>query len=386
MRRALVTALLAGFVLSSAGCPDQLVLYLTAGVLRLNVSTDGKGEQVIEETRTGAAVYNTQQPVTHAVPSNRAAGPSSGPVSASLSGTVFALTEPGGLLQLDLQPQVAQVVVRSLATGHRLRAGVASPGNQFLYLASSGPQSGTTLTPSVLIVNGGTFQTAGSIALQSNLISRAMAITPDGKYLYVAGNLAAQVFTDPSAVVCQVIDTGSRTVVKTLTFPGSRPRPEIVMSPDGGRVYITAPEGVAVIDVLTQTHSHTITDPGLVSSGSPAHIAIHPDGATLYLAPVDGPAAPRRSGIAVMDLATSTRVQHIPLAELQTMAMVVTADGAHLVVDHIVTNPATGLNDFPALEFFSLPSGALATSKPWTGSRDTPLTVHSLIAMPPREP
>jgi hypothetical protein len=68
------------------------------------------------------------------------------------------------------------------------------------------------------------------------------------------------------------------------------------------------------------------------------------------------------------------------------MAMAVTADGQYLVVDHIVRDPATGLNDFPSLEFFSLPSGALAASKPWSGSRDTPLTVHRLIPLPPETP
>jgi DNA-binding beta-propeller fold protein YncE len=381
MKRLSLLVLLTAVVLTSTGCPQDAIAFLTGAILRLDVTTDGLGGYVVEETPEGSRQINPGQPIREVVsdPFDGRNDPSSTGTIQALPQTAFVLTDTGGLLQLNVEPQAAQVVVRSLATGHRLRAGVASPDDQFLYLASSGPQNASGLAPMVLIVNRSTFQTAGSVALPSNFIVNAMTITPGGKFIYAAGNLAAQVFTDPSAVVCHVIDTASRTLVHTFTFPGSRPRPEIVASPDGARIYVTEPDGVAVIDVLTQTHSHTIEVLDLKTSGTSAHIAINPSGTTLYVAPLF-------TGIGVYDLATSTHVGDIDLDELSTMAMAVTADGRRLVVDHIVRDPATGLNDFPRLEFFNLPSGALAVSKPWTGPRDPPITVHSLTPLPPSLP
>jgi DNA-binding beta-propeller fold protein YncE len=289
----------------------------------------------------------------------------------SSSRTLFALNPDGELFQLDTE---SQTVVRSLGTGERLRAGLASPGNEFLYLASSGPQTSSTPTPSILIINPATLQAAGSIPLPATVSPMAMALTPDGKYLYVAGELTAA----PNGPACQVIDVNSRTLIKTLQFSGNQSRPEIVVSSDGGRAFLTlGNEGVAVIDVLTQTHSHNI--PAHVIFGN-QHLAIDPAGTALYVAPVR---ASGSFGVAVFDLATSTLTKQIAVADLDgAMTMAVTADGAYLVIDQIVPDPVTRLNDFPVLKWFSLPSGQLVQTTPWSGSRDTPITPHSLFPVP----
>jgi DNA-binding beta-propeller fold protein YncE len=356
---------------------EDIVLFRAAAALQLLVSTSGDGKFIVREGLNESQTYGPPTPVTEVIPSATGSLP---PGSTTIAGveisrgsTFFALTAQGEILQLDfgILPSA-----RTLSTGQNLKAGVASPGNTFLYVLSTSAQSSATFSPSLRIVNLTTFQPDGSIPLPTTAIPSALAITPDGKYLFVAGALAAQTFTDPSGVECHLIDLTIRSMVKTFRFLGSLPRPEIVMSPDGDRVFLTIREGVAVIDVLTQTVSHTIGEPNFATLGGPAHIAINPRGTELYMSPLFP------SGVATYDLASSTRTRFLPLASLNTMTMAVTADGQYLVIDHIVPDPATGRNDFPSLEFVRLADGKLVLTKPWTGPRDVPLTVHQLVPVP----
>jgi len=314
-------------------------------------------------------------------PSTPAAYPRSAGTDIVGSTTLFGITPAGVVEQLDMTAPDPVPPVRSLDTQHRLRTGVASTRNEFLYLLSRGPQSSSSFLPSLRIVNLTTFQAAGSIDFPATSIPSALALTPDGKYLYVAGALTAQVFTDPSGVDCHVVDMSTRTIVKTLRFPGSLPRPEIVMCPDGGRVFLTTSAGIAVIDVLTQTLSHTITGSEFFQwPGASAHIAINPRGTMLFAAPVWAPVT--RGGVGVYDTATSVQVQHIPIDSLQTMTIAVSVDGRYLCIDHIVPDPVTKLNDFPSIELIRLPEGKLIATRLWSGPRNVPLTVGQLVPVP----
>ncbi len=283
--------------------------------------------------------------------------------------TVFGLKSNGDVIQFDLDTQTE---TRHAATGQVFIAGTPSPGNGFLYLLATYPQGGTAYSPSVQIFDLTTFQLAGSIALPTTTIVRSLALSPDGEFLYVAGNHASQSASDPSAVMCHILEVASRSVVNTLRIAGVGPiRPEIVASGDGTRVYLTAPGGVAAIDTLTQTVSHIIAESG-------AHIAIHPDGATLYVAPVFSSGA---RGIAVVDLGTSTRVKFVPVDHLSTMSMTVTASGKQLVIDQIVPDPVTNRNDYPVVRWFDLPEVRLTKTNPWTTSREIPVTTGVLTPL-----
>ncbi|MBI1358084.1 MAG: hypothetical protein GC160_27435 [Acidobacteria bacterium] len=297
--------------------------------------------------------------------------------------TLFGFTLTGILRQFDMSVDPPKAV-RSLSTGQNLKDGVAAPGNSFLYLLSTGAQSGTGgFAPSLRIIDLSTFQEAGSIALPTTSIPFSLAVTPDGESLYIAAPLRGQTFTDPVGVDCHLIDLTSRTLVETFRFLGSQPRPETVATADGGRVFLTAYEGVAVIDTLTRSVSHIISDEGFNVFGGPAHIAVDPTGTYLFMAPVR---SGQSSGVGVYDIATSTRIAHTPIADLSTMTMAVSPDGAYLVVDHIVSDPATGLNDFPSLEFLSIPSGNIVQTLPWSASREDPVTVGQLLPIPPPAP
>lgn len=342
-------------------------------------SGSGSTTSITQEDEDDWAKLQSTVAIVQIVAATYGSSSSGSPASVSISpgNTLFGLGLAGEVLQYDLTDST---VVRSTPTGYNLVQGVASPGNGFLYLGATGTQNASSYSPSVRIFDLTTFQLGGSIPLPTTSTLTAMALTPDGKYLFVAGALTAQVFTDPSGVDCHLIDMNSRTLVKTFRFLGSRPLPELAMSPDGSRVFVTTSEGVAVIDTLTQTMSHTIAEPEFRFQGGPAHIAINPGGTSLFMAPVSAPGA--ISGVGIYDLSTSTRVKHIPMSSLSTMAMTVTADGSYLVIDHIVPDPATGRNDFPSMEWIRLPAGTPSKTNPWTASRDIPLTVHSLIPIP----
>jgi DNA-binding beta-propeller fold protein YncE len=146
------------------------------------------------------------------------------------------------------------------------------------------------------------------------------------------------------------------------------------MSPDGSRVYLTTESGIGVIDVLTQTISHTIP---IIHSGD-IKLAINPSGTALYVAPVFSSGS---LGFAVYDTATSSNTMNVPVTDLgSAMAMAVSADGAYLVIEQIVPD-GNGRNDFPVTKWFSLPNAQLVTTNPWTGSRDTPITPHTLLPL-----
>lgn len=306
-------------------------------------------------------------------------------VNISVANTLFGLSD-GEVLQLEMPEST---VVRSLQTGFELRYGVASPNNEFLYLLAVSPRNSSTFAPSIQIVNTTTFQLAGSIALPTNVVVRTMTLTPNGKFLYVAGAFAAQSFTDPSGVAVHIIDTTTRAVVKTLRYESSRnvTKPEVLASPDGGLVFLTIGNGVAVIDALTQTSSHTIpTD----AAGEP-HIAVDPTGTALYVAPMLGsfvtnptppPELTRLPGVAIYDIATSTLVQHVPVDQLGTMAMALSLDGRHLFIDQIVQDPVTRLNDFPVIKVLDLGTNTVVQTIPWTGDRSVGYTVGRLMLVP----
>lgn len=296
--------------------------------------------------------------------------------------TVFGLAQGGRLLQLDLSNGAT---VRTLVLAHQLSSGVASPGNEFLYLLASAPLSSFTFAPSIRIVNLTTFQETGSIPLPATSGATAAAITPDGKYLYVAGALTAQVFTDPSGVACHIIDTATRAIVKTLNFVSTTSinRPKILIAPDGGRAYLTTGDGVACIDTLTQTHSHTIPE-------AAEHLAISPDGTILYLAPVRGPLVTnpnpppeltRLQGLALYNTATSALIKHIPVDRLATMTMALSQDGATMLLSRIPLDPVTQRNGFPERVMIDLARGVIAVY-PWTGPLSPPVTIGTVLSVP----
>jgi DNA-binding beta-propeller fold protein YncE len=145
----------------------------------------------------------------------------------------------------------------------------------------------------------------------------AMAITPDGKTVYVLSYEGTQ---HPGMVV--PIRTATNTAGKPIkvTFPPYGFNGQIAIPPDGKTAYVTT-EGNWIIPISTATN--TAGPPIRFGSDcytqryvhAPYNIAITPDGKTAYVS----------CGKAVVPISTATntlgRPIHIPLTYAQTIAI-----------------------------------------------------------------
>ncbi|TKB75399.1 MAG: YncE family protein, partial [Nitrospira sp.] len=147
----------------------------------------------------------------------------------------------------------------------RAEALVLSPDERTLYAVNYNP--GATGN-SVTAIDTESLLTKATIGV--GVAPVAAAITPDGKWLYVA-NLGHDSVS--------VIDTASNKAVAT-TKVGHRPR-VVAVTPDGRRVYIVNSEGSSVSVLSTDSNQVTATIPvGLY----PTSTAFSRDGSRLYIA------------------------------------------------------------------------------------------------------
>jgi YVTN family beta-propeller protein len=120
-------------------------------------------------------------------------------------------------------------------------------------------------------------ETGNSILLPGNSAIEAIAITPDGKHVYVP------YLSNSDTFYVAVIDTGTNTVVQSVLLGLGPAEPisiQIAVTPDGKYVYVpTGSNDVAVIE----TASNTIIKTVAVGS-NPTGIAVTPDGVDVYVA------------------------------------------------------------------------------------------------------
>ena len=121
-----------------------------------------------------------------------------------------------------------------------------------------------------------------------------MAVSPDGRNVYVSGDLASTV---------SVIDTASDRVAQTIEV-GKAPH-GLAMKSDGKLLLVAVygDDRVAFVDTSTRAVI------GTVAVAKPHTIAIRPDDKVAYVASQE----PGRFGLAIVDLETRTVVRNLPL-------------------------------------------------------------------------
>jgi YVTN family beta-propeller protein len=169
----------------------------------------------------------------------------------------------------------------------------------------------------VSILNTKTGRAVKNIALED---PKAMAITPDGKFVFVA---------DSSSSV-SVIDTGSLKVVKELSLSDSAEG--MAVSPDSRTLYVMHPNdpSITVVDLPSFQLDRRI------SIGTPSSRAVvSPDGQRLYVASYYD------SKIHVVDTANNLVVRSFRLSKQDNFGLsptisglAMTADGKELVVSY----------------------------------------------------
>jgi YVTN family beta-propeller protein len=172
-----------------------------------------------------------------------------------------------------------------------------TPDGNRLYVA------GRAGTAWVSVVDTRTNSVVTNIAFSNDVLS-GLAVTPDGKTVYVM---------DESASTVSTIDTASNAITSTFSV-GHSPHC-IAISPDGRRAYIGlyASNYVVVLDIATKA---VIAD--IPVNGPSNGIAITPDGNTIYDA--------IGNGIAVVTTATNTVTITLPDAG-SAQAVAVTPEG-----------------------------------------------------------
>jgi YVTN family beta-propeller protein len=139
--------------------------------------------------------------------------------------------------------------------------------------------------------------------LPGNSAVEAIAITPDGKHVYVPYLSNG----DTLQLHVAVIDTGTSTVVQSVLVGSGPTGPianQIAVTPDGKYVYVPAGSNdVAVIE----TASNTIIKTVAVGS-TPIGIAVMPDGAHLYVANQGS------NSVSVINTASDTVADTVPVA------------------------------------------------------------------------
>lgn len=166
------------------------------------------------------------------------------------------------------------------------------------------------------------------------------AITPDGRFVYVANNNNDGI---PNADSVSVIDVATNTVVTTIHDASFNEPYTITINAAGTKAYVTNSNSttVTIINIATNTVIGTIG-----GFDGPSGFVITPDGTTAYVNNYGGPngvGSGNGTTVNVVDLATNTIVGPAITVGLAPAGLAVTPDGAFVyVINYVDGNPGTG--------------------------------------------
>ncbi len=167
-----------------------------------------------------------------------------------------------------------------------------------------------------------------------------LAITPDGKFAYVANNNNYSIAGQDSVSVINL----TTNMPETIITDGSFDEPyTVTINATGTKAYVTNSNGatVTVIDIATNTVIAVIS-----GFDGPSGFVITPDGNTAYVNNYGGPIVGSGNGttVRVVDLNTNTIVGPAITVALAPAAMAITPDGAYVYVAcYVDGNPGTGI-------------------------------------------
>jgi YVTN family beta-propeller protein len=214
-------------------------------------------------------------------------------------GTAVAHAEPFAYVTNAFGPSVSVIdtatsqVVATVAfpAGSAPYSVAISPDLKKVYVTSMDAWSGCGTNAGVYVIDTAT-NALGSGHIAVGCEPTGIAITPDGRYAYVANQLDSTI---------SVIDTNAGTVSTTISLPSGTTLANIAIAPDGKHAYATAPGPGAVIVVDTATNA-AVGAP-IVVGGAALGLAVSPDGSQVYVANNDN-----LGSVSVIDTATNTVV------------------------------------------------------------------------------
>jgi YVTN family beta-propeller protein len=195
----------------------------------------------------------------------------------------------GGAWAVDIKTGKQTNIEQQLGAGSL----ALSPDGKLLYVVNTTP-------PEVVAFSASNYQSVATIILENlgTSLPSSIAISPDGSTAYVSYSAVIDPNQQPSGV--QVINLSTDTVVNSIDIPYGPTG--LMVTPNGQWLYVAEGGyyGVAVIDTSTQTVTNLI-DTGTVPNTG---ISFTPDGAFAYVAN-GGTAVP------VIDTSTQTWVGQV---------------------------------------------------------------------------
>jgi DNA-binding beta-propeller fold protein YncE len=187
--------------------------------------------------------------------------------------------------------------------GYSNSAIAVSPDGKYLYVTKGKAELSAATTPSVVIVNLTTNKVDTEIVLPSTVAPQGgIAITPDAQFAYVPVSISIP--GTPVTYSIYVLDIAARKVSTIIPFPDSAIPVHTAVTPDGTSVYVARQTSVLAIDVLTNSIAANIVFPVPVALN---RIVMDPAGRYLY-ATNQGP------NIAIVDAITNRYVDQIKVA------------------------------------------------------------------------
>jgi YVTN family beta-propeller protein len=185
--------------------------------------------------------------------------------------------------------------------------GVAIHGST-LYFADTGDSA-------VAVINAAKLNPANynppETDIHVGLFPEELAVTPDGKQLWVANTGPQASPSSPTSV--SVIDTAKKKVIATLPILGAPSA--VAFSPDGAYAYVLTADGLRAYGTKNRKVVRVIG--GL---GDPRSVAVAPDGSTLYVTDTNG------NSVKVISAATGKVTATIGVGELPWQ-IAISADG-----------------------------------------------------------
>ena len=182
---------------------------------------------------------------------------------------------PDGGLAYVVDRDAGAVVLVDTATGGVTDSIEVGAGAGVLAVSSDGAYAYVTFgSNSVAVVDLGEKTVIDTIEV--GFAPTAVVVSADGAFAYVGDVVFVEEFEATLGSV-SVIDTESRAVVGTFTLGQDVLSRALALSPDGAQVYVVSSLGVSVIDVASGEMTGIPVDP------SPRRVVVSPDGAHAYV-------------------------------------------------------------------------------------------------------
>jgi PQQ-dependent catabolism-associated beta-propeller protein len=206
---------------------------------------------------------------------------------------------------------IGRTMVRQLRSGTDPEQFAITPDGSTLY--ASNEDAGTA---SAIDVRTGSISATAVVGIEPE----GVAVSPDGKWVYVTGETSNSV---------TVIDAHTRAVIANLLVD-ARPR-SVAFSPDSRWAYVSAEIGGSVTMIDTKTREIVATQSLDGGESKPVGVVVSPDGGRVYVA------CGRSDAVAVLNAHTLLPLAKIPVGR-RPWGVTLSTDGGTLYVANGLSN------------------------------------------------